>query len=73
MSIVPPLALAAVMALDNDTLVMEPNTFHETLNFPASRSGCSQDPNNPGVVAATIIDAANPALSVVGFGSGETQ
>jgi len=68
----PSISLALSTALNNDVLILDPNTYYETVNFnnkPAWLRGT--DPNDPNAVAATIIDANNASLDVVTFTSGE--
>jgi hypothetical protein len=56
--IFPSASMAIFWATNNDTLVLQPGTFYETINFNG-KPVClrSTDPNDPNVVAATIIDA----------------
>ena len=63
-------------AANEDTIVVSPGTYNENINFHGKAIIVrSTDPNNPDVVAATIIDGSNPADpnagSVVTFNSGE--
>ncbi|UCG49501.1 MAG: hypothetical protein JSU94_06895 [Phycisphaerales bacterium] len=59
-------------ANDGDEIVVAPGTYNEAINF--SRKAItlrSTDPNDPNVVAQTIIDAATKNSSVVTCSSGE--
>jgi hypothetical protein len=61
-----------------DVIIVEPNIYYENIDFLGLAITLrSEDPNNPSVVAATIIDANNPANpnfgSAVLFRSGETN
>ncbi|MFH1369829.1 MAG: right-handed parallel beta-helix repeat-containing protein [Planctomycetota bacterium] len=63
-------------ALDGDTIVVSSGTYLENIDFKGNAITVrSTDPNNPDVVAGTIIDGSNPADpnfgSVVLFRSGE--
>ena len=63
-------------ALDGDNVVVSPGTYLENIDFKGKAVTVrSTDPNDPNVVAATIIDGSNPADtnfgSVVTFKSGE--
>jgi parallel beta-helix repeat protein len=63
--------LAVDGAINGDTIVIEPGTYYETIDLAGKRLMVrSIDPNDPNVVAATIIDGAGQG-SVVTFGSGE--
>ena len=54
----PSVSLAMSMAENTDTLIMDPNTYYEQINFNGKPVHLrSTDPNDPNVVAATIIDA----------------
>lgn len=62
--------------LDGDNVVVSPGTYLENIDFKGKAVTVrSTDPNDPNVVAATIIDGSNPADpnfgSVVTFKSGE--
>ncbi|MHC4121860.1 MAG: right-handed parallel beta-helix repeat-containing protein, partial [Planctomycetota bacterium] len=55
-----------------DTLILDPNTYYEVINFNNKPVHLrSTDPNDPNVVASTIIDANNTSLDVAVFNSGE--
>lgn len=61
---------------DGDTIVVSAGTYQENINFLGKAITVrSADPNDPNVVAATIIDGSNPVDpnigSVVTFNSGE--
>jgi len=63
-------------ALNGDTVVVSPGTCHENINFKGKAITVqSTDPNDPDIVAATIINGSNPTDpnfgSVVIFKSGE--
>ncbi len=70
----PSLALAFSTADNGDTLIAEPNTFHETIRFNG-KPVClrSMDPNDPNVVGATVVDASNTSLDVVTFNTAEGE
>lgn len=54
------------LATDGDVLVAAPGTYPETVNFLGKAITLrSQDPNDPGAVAATIIDGDTDAVSFV--------
>ena len=64
------------IALDSDSIVVSPGTYLENINFKGKAITVrSTDPDNPDVVASTIIDGSNPPDSnfgsVVLFKSGE--
>jgi parallel beta-helix repeat protein len=59
-----------------DVIVVSPGTYQENIDFPGEAiTVTSENPDDPSVVAATIIDGSNPAdpnfASVVTFKSGE--
>ena len=57
-------------AADGDVLVAAPGTYNETVDFAGKAITLrSQDPNDPGAVAATIIDGA--PVAAVSFVHGE--
>jgi parallel beta-helix repeat protein len=63
-------------AIDGDTIVVSAGTYQENINFLGKAITVrSVDPNDPDMVAATIIDGSNPVDpnigSVVTFNSGE--
>lgn len=63
-------------ALDGDNVVVLPGTYFENIDFKGKAVTIqSADPNDPNVVAATIIDGSNPADpnfgSVATFKNGE--
>jgi len=63
-------------ANDGDTIIADPNTYYENINFLGKAITVrSTDPNDPNVVAETIIDGSNsvdPNIgSVATFNSGE--
>lgn len=63
-------------ANNGDTIIVSPDTYKENINFSGKLiTVTSTDPNDPNVVAATIIDGNEPAdsnfASVVTFDSGE--
>lgn len=63
-------------ANDGDTIIADPNTYYENINFLGKAITVrSTDPNDPNAVAETIIDGSNPVDpnigSVVTFNSGE--
>ena len=61
-------------AVNGDPLVVDPNRFTETIDFDGKAIRLtSTDPNDPAIVAATIIDANNASLDVVTISSGETS
>lgn len=58
---------------DGDIVIVEPGTYYETINFSGKNIILtSTDPNDPNVVAGTIIDADSDG-SVVTFENGETS
>ncbi|MHC4117364.1 MAG: right-handed parallel beta-helix repeat-containing protein, partial [Planctomycetota bacterium] len=68
----PSISLALTMAKNADTLILDPNTYYEVINFNGKPVHLrSTDPNDPNVVASTIIDANNTSLDVAVFNSGE--
>ena len=68
----PTIQAAIDAAEDGDVIVVEPGTYRETIDFRGRAITVrSTAPDDPGVVAATIIDGANNG-SVVTFRSGET-
>jgi hypothetical protein len=68
----PSINWAMLLASNADTLVLDPNTFYENINFNNKPIHLrSTDPNDPCVVALTIIDANSPSVDVVAFDSGE--
>jgi len=63
-------------ANDGDVIIADPNTYYENINFLGKAITVrSTDPNDPNVVAATIIDGNQPddpnKASVVTFNNGE--
>lgn len=68
---------SAIIAADtSDTIIVDPNTYYENIDFLGRAITVrSADPNDPNVVAATIIDGSNPVDpnigSVVTFKNGE--
>jgi hypothetical protein len=69
----PSITSAILHARDNDELILSSRTYAEMINFSGKPIRVrSTDPNNPTVVAATIINPNNSTVTVVGFGSGET-
>lgn len=65
-------------AQNNDTIIVDPNTYYENINFRGKDiTLTSTDPNDPEVVATTIINGSNPQdpnfASVVTFNSAETN
>jgi hypothetical protein len=63
-------------ANNGDTIIVSPGSYRENINFLGKAiTLTSQNPNNPNIVAATIIDGNQPADpnkgSVVTFSSGE--
>jgi hypothetical protein len=61
---------------NNDTIIVDPNTYYENIDFLGKAITLrSVDPNDPNVVAATIIDGSNPVDpnigSVVTFANNE--
>ena len=63
-------------AKNGDTIIVQPGTYRENINFIGKAITLkSQDPNDPNIAAATIIDGNQPADpnkgSVVTFSSGE--
>ena len=58
---------------DGDVIVVDPGTYYETINFSGKNIVLtSTDPNDPNIVADTIIDADGDG-SVVTFENGETS
>ena len=54
-------------SVDGDTIIAEPNTYYENLDFGGkSLTLTSIDPNDPNIVASTIIDA-NGSTNVIIF------
>ena len=73
----PSIQQAINLASSGDTIIVAPGRYFENINFlDKAITVRSSDPNNPAVVAATIIDGNHPAdmnsASVVTFKSGET-
>ena len=68
---------SAIIAADtSDTIIVDPNTYYENIDFLGKAVTLrSVDPNDPNVVAATIIDGSNPVDpnigSVVTFANNE--
>lgn len=63
-------------AENSDVIIVDPNTYLENINFLGKAITVrSTEPNNPDIVAATIIDGSEPDdpnyASVVTFNSGE--
>jgi beta propeller repeat protein/parallel beta-helix repeat protein len=59
------------LAVDGDTIIVEPGVYIENINFLGKNiTVTSTDPENPDIVATTIIDGYR-AGSVVTFNSGE--
>ncbi len=72
----PTIQSAVNNANNGDTIIVSPGSYRENINFLGKAVTLrSQDPNNPSIVAATIIDGNQPADpnkgSVVTFSSGE--
>lgn len=60
-------------AQDGDKIVVSPGTYLEHLNFEGKNIAVrSENPNNPSIVAATVIDGGGTG-TVVKFLNGETQ
>ena len=58
---------------DGDVVIVEPGTYYETINFSGKNIILtSTDPNDPNVVAGTVIDADGDG-STVTFDNGETS
>jgi parallel beta-helix repeat protein len=58
---------------DGDIIIVDPGTYYETINFSGKNIILtSTDPNNPDIVADTIIDADGDG-STVTFENGETS
>jgi predicted outer membrane repeat protein len=61
----PTIQAAIDASVDGDTVVVEPNTYYERINFGGkSITVTSTDPNDPSVVAATVIDASGSGTVV---------
>ena len=72
----PSIQSAIIDANDGDTVIVDPNIYYENINFLGRAiTVCSSNPNDPNIVAATIIDGSLPAdsniASVVTFNNGE--
>jgi parallel beta-helix repeat protein len=66
------------IADNNDVIVVDPGTYYENINFDGKAITVrSTNPDDPNIVAATVIDGSNPAdpnyASVVTFSSGENN
>ncbi len=67
----PPIQVAIDDAGDGDTIVIEPGHYCENINFKGKNLTLrSTDPNDPAVVAATVIKGRGHGLAVT-FSSGE--
>ena len=74
----PSIQQAINLALSGDTIIVAPGRYFENINFLGKAITVrSSDPNDPNIVAATIIDGNRPAdvnfASVVTFKNGETS
>lgn len=74
----PSIQSAIDAAADNDVVIVDPNTYYENINFLGKAIRVtSTDPNDPNIVAATVIDGSSPTdpnyASVVTFNSGENN
>ncbi len=74
----PSIQQAINLAIDGDEIVVAPGRYFENINFLGKViTVSSQNPNDPNIVAATIIDGNSPADvnfgSVVTFKNGETN
>lgn len=70
----PSISKAIDFAFDNDTLILEPNTtfYEKEVSFSGKPIIVrSIDPNDPNIVASTIIDANDTSKNVIVFDSGE--
>ena len=72
----PTIQSAIDTADNNDIVIVDPNRYYENINFLGKAITLqSTDPNDPNIIAATIIDGNRPAdvnyASVVTFNSGE--
>ncbi len=57
---------------DGDTIIVAEGTYYESIDFDGKAVTLqSTSPNDPNVIATTIIDANDPNASVVTFDSGE--
>ena len=69
----PTITLAMSTVHNNDTLILDPNTFNESINYNGKAiTLTSTDPNDPDIVSSTIINANSTSIDVVTFNSGET-
>jgi len=69
-----PIQAAINAAEDGDTVIVPPGIYTETINFNGKNITVrSEDPDDPSVVQATIIDGGASGSSVVTFESGETN
>jgi len=63
---------AIMFASESETIILDPNTYYETIDFNNWKIHIrSIDPNDPNIVASTIIDANDITADVVVFNSGE--
>ncbi|MFA5291401.1 MAG: right-handed parallel beta-helix repeat-containing protein [Phycisphaerae bacterium] len=74
----PSIQEAISSSINGDTIIVAPGRYFENINFLGRAITVrSTDPNNPGIVATTIIDGNRPAnintASAVTFKSGETS
>lgn len=74
----PSIQQAINLAINGDTIIVAPGRYFENINFRGKTITIrSTDPNDPNIVAATIIDGNSPAdinfASVVTFKTGETN
>lgn len=74
----PSIQQAINLAINGDTIIVAPGRYFENINFLGKAITVrSAEPNNPDIVAATIIDGNRPAninsASVVTFKTGETS
>ncbi|MGA2916141.1 MAG: right-handed parallel beta-helix repeat-containing protein [Sedimentisphaerales bacterium] len=74
----PSIQQAINSAINGDTIIVAPGRYFENINFSGKAITVrSTDPNDPNIVAATILDGNRPAdinsASVVTFKSGETS
>ncbi|MFC1766793.1 right-handed parallel beta-helix repeat-containing protein, partial [Planctomycetota bacterium] len=56
---------AIAAAIDSDVVMLDPGSYYELVNFSGKAiTLCSTDPNDPNVVAATIIDANDTSFGI---------